>query len=144
MFGELMESAQRQGGFVIETEDDRHDMHFNVDPADKPTRNKLQRSMPDGLMEDIEIPDNIDDPDDISVDDIDMSEVSITDMTFDEEATHTWLDAIAEHYHHEYYSQSEVRSIFNTLGDEFYISAGSFLIELGNNTGPVTGFRRES
>lgn len=143
LYIELMEGADRLGTFVVETEDDFPDMEFDVEPADKPTRNKLQRHMPSGLLDGIELPDDVDDADDISPDDIDLSNVSIADMTFSEDATNVWLDAIAENFNHDYYSQSEIWQVFNRLDDEFFISAGSYLIELGANTGPVTGFRRE-
>jgi hypothetical protein len=143
LYVELMESANRAGTFVLETSEGHPDVEFEVQPADKATRNKLRRMMPSGLLDGIELPDNVEDADDISMDDIDLSGLSIQDMTFDEEATNTWLDVIAEHYKHEYYSESEVRNIFESLDDEFFISAGSYLIELGASTGPVTGFRRE-
>lgn len=143
LYTELMEGADRTGSFIVETKGGHPDIDFEVSPADKPTRNKLQRSMPDGLLEGIEIPDDVESAEDISVDDIDLSNVSIQDMTFDEDATNLWLDTVAEHLTHDYYSESEIRNIFNRLEDEYYISAGSYLIELGASTGPVTGFRRE-
>ena len=143
LYVEIMESATKQGSFTVKTEEGNPDIDFAVDPADKPTRNKLRRQMPSGLLDSIELPDNVEDADDISVEDMDLSGISIADMTFDEEATEIWLDAIAEHFNHEYHSESEIRNIFNALDDEFFVSAGSYLIELGTSTGPVTGFHRE-
>lgn len=138
-----MESANKTGSFIIETSEGHPEMEFEVAPADKPTRNKLQRAMPDGLFDGIELPDNIEDAEDISEEDIDLSGISLQDMTFTEEATNIWLDIISEHFDHEYYSSGEIRNIFDSLNDEYYISAGSFLIELGQSSGPVEGFRRE-
>lgn len=143
LYGDLMRGANRTGTFVIETEEGHPDLEFEVSPGDKATQNKLQRLMPSGLMEGIELPDDIDDVDDVSVDDIDLSAMSIEDMTFDEESTEEWLDTIVDHFSHEYYSSKEIRNIFNSLGDEYFISAGSYILELGSSSGPVTGFRRE-
>lgn len=143
LYADLMEGANRTGTFVVETEEGHPDIEFDVKPADKPTRNKLRRLMPSGLLDGIDLPDNIEDADDLSVDDIDLSGVSMQDMTFDEDSTTEWLDVIAEHYNHDYYTESEVWNIFNSLDDEFFISAGSYVIELGASTGAVTGFRRE-
>lgn len=142
-YEELMDGANSSGSFVLETEDDMPDIDFDVSAADKAERNKMQRMMPDGLLEGIELPENIDDVDDISAEDIDLSNISIQDMTFGEEATTVWLDAIAENFSHEYYTESEIWNIFNRLDDEFFVSAGSYIIELGQSSGPVTGFRRE-
>jgi hypothetical protein len=143
LYMEIMEDAQKKGGFVIETEDERPEINFSVVPPDKPVRSRLQRHMPQGLLDGIELPENMDSADDISADDIDLSNISIQDMTFSEEATETWIDAIAEHFEHDYYSKTEVKNLFNVLDDEFFISAGSYMIELGGSAGPVTGFRRE-
>lgn len=143
LYVELMESASETGAFIIETEDGHPDIELEVEPADKPTRNKLRRSMPDGMFDGIEMPDDVDDIDEVGAEDIDMSGVSMRDMTFSEEATELWLDTIAEHCSHDYHSQGEIRNIFNSLSDDYFITAGSYLIELGEATGPVTGFRRE-
>lgn len=145
LYTELMESAHEPGTFVVETEEEsgHPDMVFEVEPADKPTRNKLQRAMPEGLFDGIEIPEDEDDAEDISTEDIDLSGVSIQDLTFGEESTNLWLDIISEHYNHEYYSDTEVRNIFSALPDDYFISAGSYLIELGESAGPVSGFRQE-
>lgn len=138
-----MKGANRTGSFVIETEEGHPDIEFEVSPGDKATQNKLQRLMPSGLMEGIELPDNVESADDVSMDDIDLSDVSIQDMTFDEESTEKWLDTIVEHYSHDYYSSKEIRNIFNSLGDEYFVAAGSYILELGSSSGPVKGFRRE-
>lgn len=143
LYGELMQDANRTGTFVVETEEGHPDLEFDVSPGDKATQNKLQRLMPSGLMQGIDLPDNVEHVDDVSVDDIDLSGVSIEDMTFDEQATNEWLDTITEHFSHEYYSSGEIRNIFNSLGDEYFVSAGSYILELGSSSGPVTGFRRE-
>lgn len=143
LYTELMEGANERGLFVVETEEELPDMEFEVEPADKPTRNKLRRSMPDGLLNGIEMPDDVDDIEEVSADDVDLSDVSIKDLTFDAEATERWLDAIVDHFHHEYYSDSEVKNIFNTLEDDYFITAGTYLMELGESSGPVTGFRKE-
>lgn len=143
LYTEIMQSANRKGSFIVETEDDIPDIEFEVKTPDKPTRNKLQRAMPSGLMDGIELPDDPDEIEDMDVEDIDLSSIDIVDMTFGEEATNTWLDIIADHYEHEYYSRSEVRNLFDALDDEYFVSAGSYLIELGTDIGPVTGFRRD-
>jgi hypothetical protein len=145
LYTELIQGANRKGSFVVETDDDRPDIEFSVNPADKPTRNKLRRLMPSGILDAVDLPDDIEniDPEDISMDDIDISEISIEDMTFSEEATNVWLDNIAEHFEHSYYSESEIRNIFEALDDPYFISAGSYLVELGAQAGPVKGFHKE-
>lgn len=143
LYTELMQGSDRTGKFVIETDDEYPEIELEVLPADKPTRNKLRRTMPSGLLDSVEIPDNIEDAEDITAEDIDLGDLSLADMTFDEEATTIWLDEISEHFTHDYFSESEVRNIFDRLDDEFLISAGSYIIELGASTGPVQGFRRE-
>jgi hypothetical protein len=142
LYAEIMESANKTGEFVVETDEEHPDLTFEVSPADKPTRNKLRRAMPEGLLDGIELPDDVDDVDEISVDDVDLSGVSIKDMTFGMESTETWLDEIVEHFDHGYFSDSEIRNIFNAVDDDIFISAGSYTIELGEASGPVTGFRK--
>jgi hypothetical protein len=149
LYAEIVDGAGQTGTFVIETEEENPDIRLECEAAGKPTRNKLQRHMPDGLLDGIDLPDNVEDAEDLSVDDIDLSDLSVQDMTFGEEATEIWLDVVADEYDHvpeqeDYvYSETELRNIFANLGDEYFISAGTYLIELGEASGPVTGFRRE-
>lgn len=143
LYGEIMGGADKSGAFRIETEEGEPDIVLEASRIDKSTRNKLQRAMPSGLFDAVELPDDIDDVDELDADDLDLSGVEMTSITFSDEGTDTWLDVIAEHFSHEYYSSTEIRSIFDRLPDEYMISAGSYLIELSDSTGPVTGFRRE-
>ena len=142
LYTEIMESASQTGRFILETEGEHPDIEFEVSPADKATSNRLRRAMPDGMLDSVDMPDNLDDLDDISVDDFDLSEVSIKDMTFTEEGTEQWLDSIADHFSHSHYSRTEIKNIFSSLEDEYFLAAGSYLMEMGGNAGPITGFHR--
>ncbi len=143
LYDELMEGADTLGVFVLETREGKPDIEFEVDKPDKPTINKLRRGMPTGFMDAVDMPDDPEDLENIEPEDIDLSKIDMDSMSFSEEATEQWLSEIAEHFNHEYYSTTEIRNIFDTLGEEYFMAAGTMLVEGGSGMGPVTGFREE-
>lgn len=140
--------GDKQYSFVLETEgtsgdgEEYPDIEFDVNGADKPTRAKLRRHMPPGIFKNVDL-DEIDDLENASAEDIDLSGIDMDpNMLFGEKETRVWLEVVSEHFTHDYYSTSEVKAIFDSLGDEALMKAGTYLIEIGSGTGPITGFRR--
>lgn len=143
LYAAIMEDANRTGTFTFETEESYTDVSFEVEVPNKAKKNKLRRQMPSGLMDAVELPDDLDDFDELDMDDIDLSQSDLASLTWSEEATEIWLDIISEHFQHEYYGSTEIRQMFDALPEEYYISAGSYLMELGGDGGPVVGFHTE-
>lgn len=147
LYEELMDESRRQGTFTLETEEKYPDIEIQARAPNKPTANKMRRLMPDGMMNAFDF-DEIDDIEDLDesemLDAIDLSNVNLGDMTYSEEATEVWLDAIEEHCEpKEYFSSSELRDILETLDDDYFVRLGNYMLELGSSAGPVKGFRTE-
>lgn len=128
---------------------------FEVEPLSRPRKNGLVEVLPDGYLEPLLDPDEIDQDEIADMSGPELKEfldekgVSMSDVvrsrTLSEEATETALDCIEDTFNHDELSPTQVRNLFQSpqLSDEQFERALQTLIEVSSADEDVVEFREE-
>lgn len=128
---------------------------FDVHALSRPRKNALVAALPDGYLEPLVDPDDIDQAEIEEMDEMELKAffedhgVSLADAArsrmLDEEATETVIDAIVESFQHDRLGDSEVEQMFRSpkMPDDQFEGALEAVLEASSADDDVAGFRQE-